>query len=125
MKHDQNIGLRAIGLEMLRAFSVLAIVFLSFAHQPLNAEGGSSLYRLADGSIPVFCGGGPAGEKSSKSGECEACRIAANVGLPSKPQAVGVRNPVGLTVCTPMTVLNNKPHEYADVFQARAPPVTV
>lgn len=110
---------------MLRALSVLAIVFLSFAHQPINANSGSNFYRLADGSIPIFCGGGPAGQKSSESGECEACRIGALAELPSKPETIGFRNPVGLIVCTPLMVLNIKLNEYADVFQSRAPPVFV
>lgn len=71
--------------ELAAAFGVLALVFLSFAHQPVGPRTAGELYLLSDGSVPIFCGSGPAGENGSLNGGCDACRIAAGIALPDAP----------------------------------------
>lgn len=64
---------RAIAGEMIKALAVLALVFLSFAHQPvqLSASGdGSSLLAAIDLS---FCGSEPGDDHAGHS-PCHACR---------------------------------------------------
>lgn len=71
--------------ELAAALGVLALVFLSFAHQPVGSSTTDGLYLLSDGSVPIFCGSGPAGENGSLGGGCDACRIAAGIALPDVP----------------------------------------
>tara|TARA_R100000365_G_scaffold3492_2_gene11682 strand:+ start:356 stop:790 length:435 start_codon:yes stop_codon:yes gene_type:complete len=73
---------RDIGGEIIKALAVLAVVFLSFAHQPVaiaTADDGLS-YSLADLS---FCGGSPEGDGAGHS-PCHACR-AGVADLPEAP----------------------------------------
>lgn len=72
--------------ELTVALGILALVFLSFGHQPVGLRAADGLYLLADGSVPVFCGSSPAGENGSRAGGgCDACRIVAGIALPEAP----------------------------------------
>jgi hypothetical protein len=72
--------------ELLLALGVLALVFLSFGHQPVLAGPGEAQFRFADGSVPVFCGTGPADGQDAGYDHCDACRIASGVALPAPPE---------------------------------------
>lgn len=71
--------------ECALAAGVLALVFLCFTPQPGGAAADEGFYRLADGSVPVFCGGAPGG-KGHAPGPCHACRAQA-AALPPPPLA--------------------------------------
>ncbi|WP_417307401.1 hypothetical protein [Devosia sp.] len=60
--------------ETLRALAVLALVFLSFGHQPVSVLPDSDTLSLASASIS-FCGDPVSGEDHVQ-GPCHACRIA-------------------------------------------------
>ena len=71
--------------ELVSATGVLALIFLAFSHQPIGGDS-EKLFRLADGSIPVFCGSGPLEEEGQDySKGCEACRISSGIALPNVP----------------------------------------
>ncbi len=80
----------------VRVFSALALLFLSFAHQPVFARqitpAMAAEYALPDGSIGDICFGldGIDGPEHGSSHEglapiCDYCRLAAAVLLPSPP----------------------------------------
>lgn len=71
---------RSIILELTAALGVLALVFLSFAHQPIDPYSGQ-VFRLADGSIPVFCGSAPGTGENNTEYKCEACRLSFGLNL--------------------------------------------
>lgn len=76
----------AIAGEVARAVSVLALVFLSFGHQPLAIErsGGTTAVSTA-----IICGVGFAGDpsdpRSRTKNTCELCRVATSIDLPTPP----------------------------------------
>lgn len=81
---------RNIGGFALRALCALALLFVSFAHQPpafaaAAAEGFSAAYMLPDGTLPDLCLSNdvhdPDGKAAVKTG-CEACRLSASLLLP-------------------------------------------
>lgn len=77
--------------ESVKALVVLALLFLSFGHKPIEPSytNGAALgiYTLADGTVPIFCGqAGPAGDQGDHS-PCHACRVG-NVILPPAPCTV-------------------------------------
>jgi hypothetical protein len=70
--------------EVAKALVVLALLFLSFGHKPVEAhsiEGAAlGIYTLADGTVPIFCGqAGPDGDQGDHS-PCHACRIGGGIG---------------------------------------------
>lgn len=76
---------RDIGREMIKALAVLALIFLSFAHQPVTiplATDGDSGWTLADLS---YCGA-PPGEDGGGHLPCHACRVG-GAALPPPPCA--------------------------------------
>lgn len=76
---------RDIGREMIKALAVLALIFLSFAHQPITislATDGDSGWTLADLS---YCGA-PPGEDGGGHLPCHACRVG-GAALPPPPCA--------------------------------------
>ena len=78
---------RDIGGEAIKALAVLALVFLSFAHQPVavaQADDGPQ-WAVADLS---YCGGAPDGEGGGHS-PCHACRA----GVADLPPAPCVAEP--------------------------------
>jgi hypothetical protein len=109
---------RHIAAELIRAFAVLALVFLSFAHQPvhLQSHGGAV---LTAGLASSFCGDAPADDGAHA--PCHACRIGGGADLPPPcegllhlPTASGpayrVPPVIALTVAPP------------DIPDARGPP---
>lgn len=85
---------------LIRFFSVLALLFVAFAHKPLelrateNSEFLSSEYRLPDGTFPVICldssrdiNGKPGESRHLHASDCDACRLSADFICPT-PDAV-------------------------------------
>lgn len=115
-----------VARELVMAGFVLSLVFLSFAHKPLDQVEVSRVFLLADGSVPVFCGSAPANEGgSSAHNTCDACRVASGVALSGEACAptqifapvlrVGLRAQSGFR---PSGILD-------DAIRPRAPPVNV
>ena len=69
---------REIGIELMRALCVLALIFLSFAHAPLAtpAAGPDTLTATVDAS---YCGDQP--DDSKAHAPCHACRIGGGADL--------------------------------------------
>jgi hypothetical protein len=70
---------RLVIAEMLRALAVLALLFLNFAHAPLNAAptGAGYVAYAADGVCGDLPGDGPTAHAP-----CHACRIGGGADLP-------------------------------------------
>lgn len=121
MRRQETLG-QALSREFGAAFGVLALIFLSFAHQPVYAQVpvGSGL----DGTLYVqadYCGGGPGadGEGAFSTG-CDACRIAAGIDLPPTYDVTFLaptptRHVTATTVC--------RSQDYRPAGHARAPPL--
>lgn len=78
---------QAVFREYMVAIGVLALILLSFAHQPIGRDD-NQVFRFADGSIPVFCGSVPAqGQSSAQVEGCDACRISGGATIPDAPYA--------------------------------------
>jgi hypothetical protein len=69
---------RHIAAELVRAFAVLALVFLSFGHQPAAAVP-SDHDVLTVAVTASFCGDAPA---DTSHAPCHACRIGGGADLP-------------------------------------------
>ncbi len=71
---------RTMGIELLRACLVLALVFLSFTHTPVAATAGphDALTAAVDMS---WCGDAPDGDSTAHA-PCHACRLGAAADLP-------------------------------------------
>lgn len=75
----------------VRFISVLALVFVAFAHRPLDAGGlilpDASAYAFPDGSVPVICVTLPGGDESNRHTAhalpCDACLIAGSILVPT------------------------------------------
>ncbi|UXN65644.1 hypothetical protein N8E89_08640 [Phyllobacterium sp. A18/5-2] len=81
----------------VRMLCALALVFVAFAHQPIEAGTGGQIdlaaYTLPDGTVPVLCLPG-SGDKdlhtSSWHGTgCEACRLSGSFILPAPASTAG------------------------------------
>lgn len=70
---------RHIGAELVRALAVLALVFLSYGHQPV-AVASTHHDTLTAAVTADFCGGVPADGQTHAA--CHACRIGAGADLP-------------------------------------------
>lgn len=118
----------------MRVLSALALLFLSFAHQPAVARSITPAmaadYMLPDGTIGDICFGldGIEGKSHGSSHEglapvCDYCRLAGSVDLPSPP------SDSHLVIRT--TALSNIAPDFVAVFvspprllpQSRAPPL--
>jgi hypothetical protein len=70
---------RHIAAELVRAFAVLALVFLSFGHQPTGAV--TYDHDVLTAAVTAsFCGDAPDDGKSHA--PCHACRIGGGADLP-------------------------------------------
>ncbi|CAN7488793.1 hypothetical protein [Pararhizobium sp. LjRoot238] len=78
----------------VRVLSALALLFLSFAHQPTFARQITSAiaseYLLPDGTIADICFGSDGVDDHNSTHEglapvCDYCRLAASIALPSPP----------------------------------------
>ncbi|HCO54316.1 MAG TPA: hypothetical protein DIT93_04770 [Pelagibacterium sp.] len=63
---------RDIGTEIIKALAVLAVVFLSFAHQPIVLDVPDDGFSVSVADLS-FCGGAP-DEDGSGHAPCHACR---------------------------------------------------
>jgi hypothetical protein len=87
--------------DLLRALSVLALVFLSFAHQPVAVSVAAplSVAALSDS----YCGEHPAAPSEKSHPRCEACRIGAGFDLVPPAPALAAPHSI-LSVCGPIPV---------------------
>lgn len=70
---------RTMGIELLRAALVLALVFLSFAHSPVSA---SSPHNALTAAVDMnWCGDSPDSNDDVHT-PCHACRLGAAADLP-------------------------------------------
>jgi hypothetical protein len=70
-----------MGIELLRAGLVLALLFLSFAHAPVSAAAGP--HDILTASVDMsWCGDSPAGDDTARA-PCHACRLGAGADLPT------------------------------------------
>ena len=81
--------------SLLRLISVIALMMIGFAHQPISAAAPStsmSVYTLPDGSVATLCLPGDDGSapKQPARGMCEACCLANAALLPSPPSLGGI-----------------------------------
>ncbi len=83
----------------VRMLCALALVFVAFAHKPIDAAPSNQIdlaaYTLPDGTVPVLCLPGSNDQDIHKSAwhgtGCEACRLSASVLLPVPPVTPGPR----------------------------------
>ncbi|WP_420960305.1 hypothetical protein [Brucella sp. IR073] len=87
------------GRYMVRFLCALALVFVAFAHKPIDLGPGDgydlAAYTLPDGTVPVLCL--PSGKGDDHRGHddhlysqaCEACRISSGFVCPVPPKAPG------------------------------------
>lgn len=122
MNTVQNNWRKAFARELVMALSVLALVFLSFAHHPISAQSDDVNFRLTDGSVPVFCGSGPFGQSGSSKSGCDACRITAGIALPDAPCAFGTRIAPDVLVGATVYAEPVLPGRYNLSAPPRAPP---
>ncbi|WP_428428808.1 hypothetical protein [Pararhizobium sp.] len=118
----------------VRVFSALALLFLSFAHQPAFARqitpAMATDYMLPDGTIGDICFGldGIEGKSHGSSHDalapvCDYCRLSASIALPSPPGD-------GYLVLRVAALSDRKP-DFPTIFvaqprllpQSRAPPL--
>lgn len=120
----------------VRVLSALALLFLSFAHQPAFARQitpeMAADYRLPDGSIGDICFGldGVDGKSHGSSHEglapvCDYCRLAASVLLPAPPSE-------SYLVIRAAALISDKPDFHPlfvshprDLPPSRAPPLSL
>ena len=70
---------RHIAAELVRAFAVLALVFLSFGHQPAAAT--THDHEVLTAAVTAsFCGDAPA---DTTHAACHACRLGSGADLPA------------------------------------------
>lgn len=83
--------------EVARALGVLAIIFLSFVHQPMPAAA-----HQIDGDFPVltagldlsYCGDMPMGEDGKAHAPCHACRVLGAALPPPEGGWLALKTPV-------------------------------
>jgi len=92
---------RHIAAEMVRdiasALAVLALVFLSYAHQPINAAHALDHDVLTASITADFCGDAP--EDGKVHAPCHACRIGGGADVPPPPCA-GIEAPIAVASVT-------------------------
>ena len=110
---------RNMGIEVLRAFVVLALMFLSFAHAPVTAAdaGPAVLTAALDMS---YCGDLPDDPKAHA--PCHACRIGGGADLPP-PCAIAIPVAVVTSVAWGAMPSLSLPATPLHSFDARGPPL--
>lgn len=92
---------RHIAAEIMRdiasALVVLALVFLSYAHQPINAAHAVDSDVLTAAITADFCGDAP--EDGKAHAPCHACRIGGGADVPTPPCA-GIAAPIAVASVT-------------------------
>lgn len=111
---------RHIAGDIVRALAVLALVFLSYAHQPIGAVASSPQDVLTAAVTTSFCGGVPDDGKSHA--PCHACRIGGGADLP--PPCGGlIHLPVAVEPAFPELAIAAFTVAPPDIPDARGPPV--
>jgi hypothetical protein len=67
-------AIRQLGRDAFAAFCALALVFLSFGHQPVGAQGAGAETFIAQGLYVGVCGDPADPGDQSSNGPCHACR---------------------------------------------------
>jgi hypothetical protein len=92
---------RHIAAEILRdiasAFAVLALVFLSYVHQPINLEHALGHDVLTASLTADFCG--EQTDEGKAHAPCHACRIGGGADVPAPPCA-GIAAPIAVASVT-------------------------
>jgi hypothetical protein len=88
---------RHIAAELVRAFAVLALVFLSYAHQPVNVAHALDHDVLTVAVTADFCGDAP--EDGKAHAPCHACRIGGGADVPPPPCG-GIAAPIAAASVT-------------------------
>lgn len=75
---------------LLRFACIMALAFVAHAHRPVSLSAASSVdlaaYVLPDGTLPIICHAGSAGEQDTHPDRlCDFCHIASGSALPSPP----------------------------------------
>ena len=108
-----------MGIELLRACVVLALVFLSFAHTPVATAPGS--HDVLGAAVDMsWCGDAPDDDGAAHA-PCHACRLGAGADLPP-PCDIALPLPVVADLhygAVPMLGLPGVPVAH---FSARGPP---
>lgn len=113
----------------IRFLSVLALMFVAFAHKPVDLSAPDSYqlaqYQLPDGTYPVLCIGDHGSDPSQKDHDrhlrdtnCEACRISSAFLCPAPAVSTGPAPHVAMAdmAVPPAPVLRN------NVYPPSAPP---
>ncbi len=114
-----------------RIACALALLLLSFAHQPVTRANSApfdlSSYLLPDGSLPILCftAYGSKGGKFINNDPCQACRLADSIAIPVAP-AIAMRLPAVIPVAhtIPQTIHFKLP-VLQPATRPRAPPALV
>lgn len=69
--------------ELMIALGLLALVFISFGHQPFQTGRSVGAYASANGV--VYCGSGPNSDTPIRGGHCGACLLAHAADVPLVP----------------------------------------
>lgn len=83
--------------DIASALAVLALVFLSYAHQPIDAAHALDHDVLTVAVTADFCGDAP--EDGKAHAPCHACRIGGGADLPPPPCA-GIAAPIAVASVT-------------------------
>lgn len=109
--------------EFITALSVLALVFLSFGHQPPSANYNDVAVDAYQVAVLSFCGDGPANGDHSLHGPCHACRsyIAA---LPPAPCDAEPAYATSLAIVHHNADDTIRVSHVTERYNPRAPPIT-
>ena len=115
---------RQIAAEVTKALVVLALVFLSFAHQPV-ALAGDEGDILGNPQVALsFCGGAPDDDGNASHVPCHACRF----DLAPLPQPPCVASPAYASYVALAVLLDDAPVIFGRAYRSdfpRAPPAAV
>lgn len=115
---------RDIAGEVTKALVALALIFLSFAHQPVDvAQANGDAFSLSVADLS-FCGGGPDGDGDGNHSPCHACRA----GIADLPPAPCVAEPAYVGFITADFVARDDVVFDQTVYSSknsRAPPASV
>ena len=114
----------------VRLLSVLALMFVAFAHKPINIASAEELllaeYVLPDGTYPVLCITDHAVDQNShdrdqhphNSNICDACRISSAFLCPMPTASSGAAPNVALA----HAIVPSQPVLWRDIYPPSAPP---
>lgn len=120
MAIDRHIA-ATIVRDIARALVVLALVFLSYAHQPINVAHAASHDVLTVAVTADFCG--DPSDHGSPHAPCHACRIGGGADLPPLPCGGLIHLPKAVEPVFPQRAAAAFVVAPPDIPEARGPPV--